>query len=380
MVSNPLVDDSSTARDTSARYPFAGSSGGDSQVRERAPSNESSFAFGRLPKTLQQQLGPPASAPPAGGDTLTIDALHQGDARELVPRIASGSVAVSVWSPPYFVGKSYEAGLSFEDWQALLRDVIAAHWPVIKPGGFLVVNIADILCFRDPSMPRISAETIGARRRRVTREMALQAMREHPEMNRHQIADLLGCSEQTIDRRLNGNNVRGGKYDSQTRIRIVGGLVEEWAAAAGFYAYDRRVWVKDACWENSRWASLSYRAVDEFEYLYLFWKPGVTKVDRTRLSRDEWREGGSRGAWTFPSVRQNDDHEAKFPVELPTRVIRLLTDPGEVVLDCFMGSGTTAVAAARLDRRYVGIELQPQYVTMSRRRLAEERQLRLPCS
>ena len=245
---------------------------------------------------------------------------------------------------------------------------------MIKPGGFLVVNIADILCFRDPSMPRISAETIGARRQRVTREMALQAMREHPEMNRHQIADLLGCSEQTIDRRLNGNNVRGGKYDSQTRIRIVGGLVEEWAAAAGFYAYDRRIWVKDACWENSRWASLSYRAVDEFEYLYLFWKPGVTKVDRARLSRGEWREWGSRGVWTFPSVRRNDDHEAKFPVELPTRVIRLLTDPGEVVLDCFMGSGTTAVAAARLDRRYVGIELQPQYVTMARRRLAEERQ------
>ena len=342
--------------------------------------NGPSFAFERLPKTLQRQLGPPASAAADGGGGLAVDTLHQGDARELVPRIAAGSVAVSVWSPPYFVGKSYEAGLSFEDWQALLHDVIAAHWPVIKPGGFLVVNIADILCFRDPSMPRISAETISARRQRVTRERVLQAMREHPEMNRHQLADLLGCSEQTIDRRLNGNNVRGGKYDSQTRIRIVGGLIDEWAAAAGFYAYDRRVWVKDACWENSRWASLSYRAVDEFEYLYVFWKPGVTKVDRSRLSRDEWREWGSRGVWTFPSVRQNDDHEAKFPVELPTRVIRLLTDPGEVVLDCFMGSGTTAVAAARLNRRYVGIELRPEYVETARRRVAAERRPLLPCS
>ena len=339
--------------------------------------NGPSFAFERLPKTLQQQLGPP---PSADGGGLAVDTLHQGDARELVPRIAAGSVAVSVWSPPYFVGKSYEAELSFEDWQALLRGVIAAHWPVIKPGGFLVVNIADILCFRDPSMPRISAETIGARRQRVTRERVLLAMREHPEMNRYQLADLLGCSEQTIDRRLNGNNVRGGKYDRQTRIKIVGGLVEEWAAAAGFYAYDRRVWVKDACWENSRWASLSYRAVDEFEYLYLFWKPGVTKVDRSRLSRGEWREWGSRGVWTFPSVRQNDDHEAKFPVELPARVIRLLTDPGEVVLDCFMGSGTTAVAAARLNRRYVGIELRPEYVETARRRVAAERRPLLPGS
>ena len=353
--------------------------GGGLCARERnqhaagAVPKASSFTYDRLPKTLQEQLRPAVSSPAPAGEALAVDTLHEGDARELVPRIAGGSVAVSVWSPPYFVGKSYEAALGFDDWQALLRDVIAAHWPVIKPGGFLVVNIADILCFRDPSMPRISAETVGARRHPVTREMVLQAMRDHPEMNRYQLAERLGCSEQTIDRRLNGNNVRGGKYDSQTRIRIVGGLVEEWAAAAGFHAYDRRVWVKDACWENSRWASLSYRAVDEFEYIYLFWKPGVTKVDRSRLSRREWREWGSRGVWTFPSVRQNDDHEAKFPVELPARVIRLLTEPGDVVLDCFMGSGTTAVAAARLDRRCIGVELEPRYVELSRRRLAEER-------
>ena len=369
------------------RDPYADSSGGALRARDgrRPPYGEgalsaaSGFTFERLPKRLQKQLGS-NGARTSGSGSLAVDAVHCGDARELVPRIAEDSVAASVWSPPYFVGKSYEAELSFEDWQALLRDVIAAHWPVIKPGGFLVVNIADILCFRDPSMPRISAETIGARRHRVTRDAVLQAMREHPEMNRYQIADLLGCSEQTIDRRLNGNNVRGGKYDSQTRIRIVGGLVEEWAAAAGFYAYDRRIWVKDACWENSRWASLSYRAVDEFEYLYVFWKPGVTRVDRSRLSRGQWREWGSRGVWTFPSVRQNDDHEAKFPLELPSRVIRLLTDPGDVVLDCFLGSGTTAVAAARLNRRYVGIELQERYVALARRRLADERQMPLPCS
>ena len=47
---------------------------------------------------------------------------------------------------------------------------------------------------------------------------------------------------------------------------------------AGFYLYDRRVWVKDACWENSRWHSLSYRSVDEFEYIYIFWKPGITTI------------------------------------------------------------------------------------------------------
>jgi len=52
--------------------------------------------------------------------------------------------------------------------------------------------------------------------------------------------------------------------------------------------------------------------------------------------------------WQIPSVRANDDHEAKFPIELPLRTIRMLTDPDEIVLDCFMGSGTTAVEPVRL--------------------------------
>ena len=329
------------------------------------------FTLNRMPKDLQEQLRFIGETdPPASGESLTANSIHHGDARELIPQIAPNSVALSIWSPPYFVGKSYESSWTFEEWESLLRDVITAHWPVIAPGGFLAINIADILCFRDPSMPRVSAETHTARRSPVTREAVLTAMVEHPEMNRYQIANYLGCSEQTVDRRLNGNNVRGGKYESQTRVKIVGGLVEQWATDAGFFPYDRRVWVKDPCWANSRWASVSYRAVDEFEYIYLFWKPGVTKVDRSRLTKSEWRDWGSRGVWSFPSVRQNDEHEAMFPLELPTRLIRLLSEPGDTILDCFVGSGTTALAAARLDRRYIGIDIDEQAVVTARDRLA----------
>jgi len=270
------------------------------------------------------------------------------------------------------VGKSYETHLTFDDWQGLLREVIALHLPIIKPGGFLVINIADILCFKDPSMPRIQADAVHRKKCRVTHQDVLRAMREHPGCNREEIARLLKCSEQTVDRRLHGNNIRGGKHDTQTRVKIVGGLVEQWALDAGFYTYDRRIWAKDPAWENSRWASLSYRAVDEFEYIYFFWKPGITKYDRQRLTAREWREWGSRGVWTFPSVRSNDDHEAKFPLELPSRVIRLLTDPGDIVLDCFMGSGTTGVAAVRTGRQYIGIEIEDEYALLARRRIASE--------
>lgn len=244
------------------------------------------------------------------------------------------------------------------------------HFPIITPGGFLVVNIADILTFKDPSMPRIQAEAVHRRRSSVTREDILRVKADHPDFSRYQIAAMLGCSEQTVDRRLNGNNIRGGKHEPQTRVRIVGGLVEQWALDAGFFPYDRRIWVKDAAWENSRWHSLSYRAVDQFEYLYFFWKPGITKYNRYRLSSEEWTTWGSLAVWSFPSVRANDDHEAKFPVELPLRVIRLLTDPGDIVLDCFMGSGTTAAAAIQAKRQYIGIELDEKYVELACRRVA----------
>jgi len=322
-----------------------------------------------MPKPLQSQLAAILLPEKCVEDALLVDHVHQGDARELLPRIRPNSVALSVWSPPYFVGKAYEADLDFAAWQALLREVIRLHFPIITPGGFLVINIADILCFRDESMPKIQAQNVSRHRSSATREQVLRAQAENPTFNRYQLATFLQCSEQTIDRRLNGNNIRGGKYQTQTRVKIVGGLVEQWAVAAGFFPYDRRIWVKDPCWENSKFSTLSYRSVDEFEYLYFFWKPGVTTVNRERLSAEEWSKWGNRGVWEFPSVRINDDHEAKFPLELPWRAIKLLTEPGEIVLDCFMGSGTTAIAAISLGRHFLGIEIEPKYAALARERI-----------
>ncbi|MBN1991324.1 MAG: site-specific DNA-methyltransferase [Anaerolineae bacterium] len=327
-------------------------------------TDKTSFNINRLPPDLQRHLANVYQSEQID-DALAVDHVYQGDVRELLPKIQPNSIALSIWSPPYFVGKEYESDLSFKDWQSLLAYVINLHFPIIKPGGFLVINIADILVFKDPSIPKIQAEVVSSRRSTVTREDVLQAMAAHPDYNRYQIAKLLGCSEQTVDRRLNGNNIRGGKYETQTRIKIVGGLIEEWGLKAGFYMYDRRAWVKDAAWENSRWHSLSYKSVDEFEYLYVFWKPGVTKVDRTRLTPKEWRDWGSRGVWHIPSVRANDNHEAKFPLELPRRFIQLLTETHDIVLDCFMGSGTTAIAAIQQNRRFIGIELIEKYVNLA---------------
>ncbi len=302
---------------------------------------------------------------------LLPNRIYEGDARQLIQNVEPQSVALSFWSPPYFVGKSYETDLDFADWSDLLRETIAGHFLAIAPGGFLAVNIADILAFEDPDMPRIQADNVSAKKVKITREQVLAARQANPDFDKYQLAALLGCSEQTIDRRLKNNNVRGGKYAPQTRVKLTAGLVEQWAADAGFYLYDRRVWVKDPCWENSRWHSLSYRSVDEWEHVLIFWKPGITVVSRERLDAGEWAEWGSRSVWEIRSVRSNSAHESQFPIELPRRVIRLLTEPDDLVLDCFIGSGTTALAAIEQGRRFMGFDINADSVRLSEKRIED---------
>ena len=66
---------------------------------------------------------------------LSENHIYHGDSRVLLKRIRPESIALSVWSPPYFVGKAYEKNLSFSDWEGLLCEVIKLHFPIIKPGG-----------------------------------------------------------------------------------------------------------------------------------------------------------------------------------------------------------------------------------------------------
>lgn len=299
------------------------------------------------------------------GKALDINKIYHGYAENLIPEIEKNSVSLSFWSPPYFVGKNYEKEYTFDSWQKMLNDVIKVHFDAIKPGGFLVINIDDILAFPDKEMPKIQAVNTAKLRVSVTREQILEVKSKNPNIKRGELAKLLGCSEQTIDRRLNGNNIRGGKYNVQTKIKLTSHYLEKYAEESGFYLYDRRVWVKDPTWMNSKWHSNSYRAVSEFEYIYVFWKPGETIVDRSKLTSKEWASWGSRGIWNIRSVRSNKYHEAQFPIELAERVIKLFTCENDLVLDPFVGSGTTAIAAKNLNRNFIGIEKERQYVDLA---------------
>ncbi len=112
--------------------------------------------------------------------------------------------------------------------------------------------------------------------------------------------------------------------------------------------------VATPAWRNNAWTASSYRAVDEWEHLLFFHRPSPFVYDRRRLKHDEWAEWGSRGIWKIPSVRRNDDDAPRFPDELAARIVRMLTEPGQLVLDPFVGTGTThrgrAPARTPLDR------------------------------
>lgn len=287
--------------------------------------------------------------------------IYLGDSCELLKEIEANSVSLSFWSPPYFLGKEYEEGESYESWQSMLKAVITEHFRILKPGGFLVINIADILSFEDKKMPKIMGLNPSNRKCAVTREMVIKAKEEHPDFNRDQLAALLNCSEQTIDRRLNGNNIRGGRYATGTHVKLVGGNLEQYAYDAGLFLYDKRIWKKDPAWANCKWTTNTLKAVSETEDLYIFWKAGEYVVNRDRLTPQEWKDWGYRQIWEISSVRANDVHPAMFPLTLAARVVKLYTDEGDIVLDPFLGSGTTAIAAIKLNRKFIGIEKMKKY-------------------
>lgn len=126
-----------------------------------------------------------------------------------------------------------------------------------------------------------------------------------------------------------------------------------------------RIWAKtNLDWADTPYWRHTYKYVDDYEFLALF---GEKPRYVNRLSEEENTEWGYRGVWSFHSEFANL-HPATFPLELPTRAIRMLTDPGAVIYDPFSGSGTTMVAAHRQNRVCMSMEISPAYcdVTLSR--------------
>ncbi len=161
-------------------------------------------------------------------------------------------------------------------------------------------------------------------------------------------------------------NIADRKVGADHREEHTYGEFVELCKAAGWPLIGTRIWGKVLpVWFAGMYYTSSYRAVDEWEYLGLF---GKAKFVKRLGEEDDWR---FRGIWRIPSVNKNDDHPAKFPVELPRRYVKMLTDEGGSVVDPFVGSGTTLLACHELGRRGFGMDLDPGYADVTLQRFLD---------
>ncbi len=220
------------------------------------------------------------------------------------------SVHLVVTSPPYNVGKEYDQNLTLEEYRSFLRRVWKEVYRVLVPGGRACINVANL--GRRPYIP--------------LHALILQDM-----------LDL-------------GFLMRG---------EII------WNKAASASA--------STAWGS--WRSPTNPTLrDVHEYILVFCKDTFRRPNPdgrvVTISREEFLEY-TRSVWTFPAVpARKIGHPAPFPVELPYRCIQLYTFAGEVVLDPFMGSGQTAIAALKAGRVFVGYEIEEAYVRLAQQRIA----------
>ncbi|HSO95347.1 MAG TPA: site-specific DNA-methyltransferase [Acidimicrobiia bacterium] len=256
------------------------------------------------------------------------DQLICGDARDMTA-VPDRCVALVVTSPPYYAGKEYEQALgeghipaSYVEFLTMLRDVFAECRRVLEPGGRLAVNVANL-------------------GRKPYRSLSGDVIRI--------LQDDLGLllRGEIVWRKAKGasGSIAVGSYLSAANPVLRD--ITERVIVASKGRFDRAVPRK------------------ERERRGLPFENTVTKDDFFESTLDVWE--------IRPEHARRIGHPAPFPVELPERLIHLYTYRDDVVLDPFMGSGSTAVAAVRTGRHYVGYDTDASYVTLAEERVASAR-------
>jgi site-specific DNA-methyltransferase (adenine-specific) len=235
---------------------------------------------------------------------------------EKMEELPDNSVHLMVTSPPYNVGKVYDENLTLNEYRAFLKRVWSEVKRVLVPGGRACINIANL--GRKPYIP-------------------LHAF-------------------------------------------IVEDMID-----LGFLMRGEIIWNKASSGSPSTaWGSWltaknpTLRDIHEYILVFskdMFMRPHLeTRGNpgrKSTISKKEFLEF-TKSVWTFsaePATKVG--HPAPFPVELPYRLIQLYTFENEVVLDPFIGSGQTAIAAIKTGRHYVGYEINEEYVKLAEKRIKE---------
>ncbi len=228
---------------------------------------------------------------------------------EGMDELPDNSVHLMVTSPPYNVGKDYDKNLSFDEYRELLRNVLKEVYRALVVGGRTCVNIANL--GRKPYIP----------------------------LHSFIIEDMLKI---------------------------------------GFFMRGEIIWNKASSASPSMawgsWLSASNPTLrDIHEYILVFSKGnnGRTNFNNkiSTITKEEFMEL-TKSVWTFPAQQARSiGHPAPFPIELPLRLIKLYTFQDDVILDPFIGSGTTAVAALMTGRHYVGYDIEKDYIKLAEKRI-----------
>ncbi|MFZ1756652.1 MAG: site-specific DNA-methyltransferase [Caldilineaceae bacterium] len=280
----------------------------------RENHDASAFYASRLYAGLPQEEKVPLDETPLAAEKLDRIFLRSAEQMTDLP---DNCVHLMVTSPPYNVGKEYDEDFTLDEYLAFLEQVWREVWRVLVPGGRACINIANL--GRKPYLPLNAF---------IARQM-------------YEIGFLM-------------------------RGEII------WNKAG--HASPSTAW---GSWKSPSNPTLR----DVHEYILVFSKqrfgrskkrPSDQPDREPTISRDDFLEH-TKSVWTFPpEPARRVGHPAPFPVELPRRLIELYTFAGEVVLDPFMGSGQTAIAALRTGRRYVGYEVSEEYAALAKKRIDDE--------
>jgi DNA modification methylase len=265
------------------------------------------------------------------GPADVVDRLLTGHAAEVLRGFPAGSIDLVVTSPPYWNAVEYDqAEYSWASYEAYLADMQTV-WNqcarVLRPNGKLCINA--------PLMP-------------IPKDVIQQHTR----------------------------HLKNIAFDMEHRI----------LAETDLERYSLFVWQKQT--SKMMFGSYPYPGNiienNTIEFINVYVKPGKPPKfgrevkDANELSRTEWLDLAQQVWFMYPEdVKRGGDHPAPFPEKLSARLMRLYTYgavadfPGEIVLDPFVGTGTTCAVAKSMGRRYVGIDINPAYVKIAQERVRD---------